>query len=688
MITHTPLSRTLFITLALSATFVTILALALLPVESSHLARAQEPQPPGTYRVIGWNDLGMHCYNGDFQDLAILPPFNTLWAQVIRVGPSPQIVTSGVRVSYHFPDNTTSVGKTNFWEYDQQLFGVDLPPDVGLAGKGLAGNMDPAGDHFVAEGIPLTELSDSDLSTPDPYQLATIVVYDEATGAELARNQVVAPVSTEMHCGSCHHDGGIRGIATGRVETNILTLHDQIVCNSCHSYPYRDDDDHNRDGDHDGDSQNIPLDSIHTSGSFGAGVRDDDGDDDDEGPANLPGHPRSLMEQRPVLCADCHASNALGKPGMPGIPNLSNAMHSRHSGKIDNTLEGCYSCHPGPQTQCLRDTMSQSGMTCINCHGGIEEVAQNPQPWLNEPRCDSCHPRPGRDVHVEQNNPLYRMSTGHGGLYCAACHDSPHAIAPSREPEDGIKFTNLQGNSGTLRDCTVCHGTVPDGPGPHGIRPQSTGQQSTPPAPVATPTPVPAPDAGDQRCFDETGFCIAGRIREFWEQNGGLSVFGYPTTSQHEMMIEGQSYQVQWFERNRLELHPENAPPYDVLTGRVGDDRLQQQGRSWFEFPRSEPQADCRYVEETGHNVCGDILHAWLAHGIELDGVLGTSEQEAIALYGLPLSDAQMETLSDGNEYMVQWFERARFEIHPENQPPFHVLQGLLGNDIREASGQ
>ena len=30
------------------------------------------------YIVIGWNDLGMHCYNPDFQDLAVLPPYNTL----------------------------------------------------------------------------------------------------------------------------------------------------------------------------------------------------------------------------------------------------------------------------------------------------------------------------------------------------------------------------------------------------------------------------------------------------------------------------------------------------------------------------------------------------------------------------------------------------------------------------------
>ncbi len=105
----------------------------------------------------------MHCYNGDFQDLAVLPPYNTLWAQVVKIGDPPQIITTGITVTYSFPDNTYSVGKSNFWDYDLQLFGVDLEPNVGLTGKGLLGSMDLHVDHFVAEGIPLTEYRDGDL---------------------------------------------------------------------------------------------------------------------------------------------------------------------------------------------------------------------------------------------------------------------------------------------------------------------------------------------------------------------------------------------------------------------------------------------------------------------------------------------------------------------------------------------
>ena len=196
--------------------------------------------------------------------------------------------------------------------------------------------------------------------------------------------------------------------------------------------------------------------------------------------------------------------------------------------------------------------------------------------------------------------------------------------------------------------------------------------------------PTPASAQTSERCFNESSFCISGRIREFWEQNGGLAVFGLPLGPQQEFQLEGKGYQAQLFERNRLELHPENARPYDVLLGRLGVDRLQQQGRDWFSFPKSQPQADCRFFAETGQNVCGDILKTWRASGVEQDGRRGTSEAESLALFGLPISGLLTETI-EGKEYQVQWFERARFELHPENAAPYNVLLGRLGNEL--ASG-
>jgi hypothetical protein len=194
----------------------------------------------------------------------------------------------------------------------------------------------------------------------------------------------------------------------------------------------------------------------------------------------------------------------------------------------------------------------------------------------------------------------------------------------------------------------------------------------------------PASAQTDQRCFTETSQCISGRIREFWEQNGGLPVFGFPTTAQHEEAVEGKNFQVQWFERNRLELHPENARPYDVLLGRLGVVRLEQQNRNWPTFAKVGSAATgCQFFAETGHSVCEPFLSYFKSHGLEFDGQPGKSYAESLALFGLPVSEPTIETNQAGATVSTQWFERARFEDHPENQPPYNVLLGLLGNEIR-----
>jgi uncharacterized lipoprotein YbaY/heat shock protein HslJ len=204
--------------------------------------------------------------------------------------------------------------------------------------------------------------------------------------------------------------------------------------------------------------------------------------------------------------------------------------------------------------------------------------------------------------------------------------------------------------------------------------------------PLLAPAPRGAVAQTEERCFEETGFCISGRIREYWEQNGGLPVFGLPLTPQQELIGEdGQPRQAQWFERHRLELHPENAAPYDVLLGRVGFDLLVRQGRDPQGFPPFDPNsADaerCAFFAETNHQVCEPFLGAFRSNGLSFPDTPGISREESIALFGLPISEAITETI-EGQAYSVQWFERARFELHPENAPPFNVLFGRLGAEL------
>jgi hypothetical protein len=171
---------------------------------------------------------------------------------------------------------------------------------------------------------------------------------------------------------------------------------------------------------------------------------------------------------KPILCASCHASNALGTAGQPGLPSLSEAVHKKH-GELTND---CYKCHPGPNTQCLRDVMNtQYGRVCQDCHGSVTQVGESISsgriPWLQEPACGSvqCH----GPNYAEEPGRLFRQSRGHGGLFCSACHGEPHAIAPSRVDRDNVQNIALQGYAGTLSKCDVCHGITPTGAGPHGL---------------------------------------------------------------------------------------------------------------------------------------------------------------------------------------------------------------------------
>ncbi|GAC1542215.1 MAG: hypothetical protein NVS2B7_15230 [Herpetosiphon sp.] len=183
--------------------------------------------------------------------------------------------------------------------------------------------------------------------------------------------------------------------------------------------------------------------------------------------------------------------------------------------------------------------------------------------------------------------------------------------------------------------------------------------------------------------------CISGRFQEYWQQNGGLAVFGYPISpAVTEQTAEGP-FRTQYFERNRFELHPDKARPYDVLLGRLGDDRLRQQSRDWHDFARTKPLEGCLFFEQTGHNVCDfeanlGFRSYWESHGLQ-DASLSRYDR-SLALFGLPLSDFTVETNAAGDTVATQWFERARFEYHIDQPKEFKVLLGLLGNETRNPS--
>ncbi len=215
-------------------------------------------------------------------------------------------------------------------------------------------------------------------------------------GSEVARTQAVVPVSTELSCDLCHNAVGIS------VATDILRRHDTL-------------------------------------------------------------HGTGLETMKPVLCASCHSSNALGTPGVPGVASLSSSMHSAHAarmGPASGLASECYACHPGIRTACQRDIHLAKGMRCSECHGSMADVGDpSRRPWIDEPRCGSCHARPG--FAFEESGKLFRESRGHSGVQCAACHGSPHAITPTVTEVDNLQAIALQGHAGTIDTCAVCHTTPP-----------------------------------------------------------------------------------------------------------------------------------------------------------------------------------------------------------------------------------
>jgi len=84
--------------------------------------------------------------------------------------------------------------------------------------------------------------------------------------------------------------------------------------------------------------------------------------------------------------------------------------------------------------------------------------------------------------------------------------------------------------------------------------------------------------------------------------------------------------------------------------------------------PTATPPATAsRYFSATGHTVKGPFLQYWEQHG-------------GLAQQGYPITEVlQEKSDTDGMVYTMQYYERAVFEMHPENSAPNNVLLSLLG---------
>ncbi|HET9015956.1 MAG TPA: beta-galactosidase [Thermomicrobiaceae bacterium] len=182
------------------------------------------------------------------------------------------------------------------------------------------------------------------------------------------------------------------------------------------------------------------------------------------------------------------------------------------------------------------------------------------------------------------------------------------------------------------------------------------------------------------RYFPETGFWVQGYFRQYWEANGGLFVFGYPITG---VFKDTTGLYTQYFQRAVFEYHPEFAgTQYQVELLRLG--AIMTAGRTGEQPFQPLPSttgsdANCTFYQPTGHRLCFGFRNFWNSNG-------------GLPNFGYPLSEEfnernQPPPAGDGQVYDVQYFERARFEYHPNNPPAYQVELGLLGSEYLAQHG-
>jgi cytochrome bd-type quinol oxidase subunit 1 len=407
------------------------------------------------YILLVWNNVGMRCLSDCDQWFMLLPPNNTLEAQLFKRGETPELVTEGVELTYAVEPGFENPSKhIPLWEYAESNLGKKPEKDVGLKGFGMKGTfaLNENGSSFIAPWIPAVPYKDD--GTYNPYPLFAVEAKDKESGKVLAATKVVAPTSTEMGCRNCHSGGwrwnNVSGV-TDETAVNILKAHDRISKTSLY---------------------------------------------------------REALAGRPQKCQDCHADPSMQAKGNSGLLNLSAAMHGFHANYMPvEGADACALCHPtNPEgnTRCYRGIHSRLGITCDNCHGMIQDHAIsllkaqegkkgqqqllkylqprtaktkeeiNPRgPWVNEPDCLNCHvdfEKPeegytGFNRWTESRDELYRFRTGEeGSIRCEACHSSPHAEYPAfnplskyRDVIQPMQYSNMPYPIGSNLSCKVCH---------------------------------------------------------------------------------------------------------------------------------------------------------------------------------------------------------------------------------------
>ncbi len=181
--------------------------------------------------------------------------------------------------------------------------------------------------------------------------------------------------------------------------------------------------------------------------------------------------------------------------------------------------------------------------------------------------------------------------------------------------------------------------------------------------------------------FPETGHAAVNYFLEAWQNTpNALFVLGMPISEpfiEESFTNPGEYYRVQYFERAVLEEHPENFGTEFYILGRLMGSKLAEGRENEPAFQRVADPGDGTWFETTGHTLTNSpapFRAFWEQNG-------------ALEVFGYPISEQFQEVnQADGQTYWVQYFERQRMEWHPDNDPQYQILLGLLGNEARDAN--
>lgn len=176
--------------------------------------------------------------------------------------------------------------------------------------------------------------------------------------------------------------------------------------------------------------------------------------------------------------------------------------------------------------------------------------------------------------------------------------------------------------------------------------------------------------------FTQTQHSLSGSFKRYWDKfsDKALMLFGYPIS---EPFVEN-GITVQYFQRAIFQYHSEFAgTDNEILLELIGTEQSQnRQNLSVFQpITTTQALAGSDFFTQTNHSLAGDFLSYWQKNG-------------QASIFGYPISQPFPEKQSDGQSYLVQYFQRAEMEWHPATALiPAHVELALLGQQWAQAQG-